>query len=132
MNLRTKYSRRRVVNAVIDMLAAGVSTKEVAQALAAYLAETKQTRDVELFLRDIESETAHRLGVATVHVSSARALSQATPRRIKQLVADSSGAKNIDVVETVDPSLIGGIVAKTADSELDGSVRAKLQQLRRI
>jgi F0F1-type ATP synthase delta subunit len=132
MNPKTKYSRRRVINAIIDMLAMGTPAKQVAKTLAAYLVETKQTRDVELYLKDIESETSRRLGTATVHVSSARELSQATHRRIKQLITDSSGAKNVEIIETIDPNLIGGIVATTADSELNGSVRAKLQQLRSI
>ena len=90
MNPKTKYSRRRVVNAIIDMLATGTPVKQVAQTLAAYLVEAKQTRDVELYLRDIESETSRRLGMATVHVSSAQELSQATHQRIRQLITDTA------------------------------------------
>ena len=114
------------------MLEAGRSTVEVAQILAAYLIQIRRTRDIELYLRDIELAVAKKFGIATAYVSSAKALSQKTRDLVKKLVKSSSGVKDVEMVESEDPKLIGGIVIRTADAEFDGSIRTKLQKLRSI
>lgn len=132
MSSKTKYSRRQITSALIDMLEADVPAKRVAQVLAAYLIESRQTRNVELYLRDIEIGIADRLGIVTAHVSSAKKLRQETLTQIKNFIVKSSDAKTVETIEKIDPNLIGGVIIETADSELDGSIRTKLQQLRSI
>lgn len=132
MSAQAKLSRRRVVTTLVDMLEACTPVKKVAQSLAAYLVTTKQTRAVELYLRDLELTTAQRFGVATAYVYSANQLSPKVKDQIKRLVKTSSDVKSVDLVEQTDPSLIGGLVIRTADAELDGSVRTKLRNLRSI
>lgn len=127
-----KYSRRQVTMALINMIKAGASVKQVAQVLATYLIKTNQTRSVELYIRDIELAILEHFGVATVRVFSVNKLSQATLKRVRQLVSSASGAKRFEMIEERDPELIGGIVVKTADYELDGSVRTKLRNLRSV
>ena len=127
-----KYSRRQVTMALINMIKAGASVKQVAQVLATYLIKTNQTRSVELYIRDIELAILEHFGVATVRVFSVNKLSQAPLTRVRQLVSSSSGAKRFEMIEKRDPELIGGIVVKTADYELDGSVRTKLRNLRSV
>lgn len=132
MSARPKASRRQVVSALIDMLEAGMSSARVARMLAAYLVECREVRNLELYIRDIELEIARRYGVATAYVTAARQLSEKARVRVKQLVESASGAREVELVEKEDPKLIGGIVIKTADAELDGSVRTKLRNLRSI
>lgn len=132
MATATKFSRRLVVASLVDMLEAGKPTSEIAQILAAYLVETKRTRDVELYLRDIELVIAERFGLVTAYVSSAKALSDKTREQVKKLVKSRTNAKDVEMVETTDPGLIGGIIIQTADAELDESVRTKLRNLRSI
>ena len=132
MGTQLKASRRQVITALIDMLEAGTPVEKVAQILAAYLVEYRQTRNLELYLRDFELAVAQRLGVVTTYVSSARELSSKTREQVKQLVKNTTGAKEIELIEAKDPALIGGIIIKTADAELDGSMRTKLRNLRSI
>lgn len=132
MAAKTKTSRRLVVSSLVDMLESGKSATEVAQILAAYLVETRRTRDVDLYLRDIELAVAERFGTVTAYVSSAQELSQKTRAAVEKLIKTSVGAKSVEMVETTDPGLIGGIVIQTADAELDGSIRTKLRNLRSI
>lgn len=129
---KTKISRRLVVNSLIDMLEAGRSEKEVAETLAAYLIENRQTRDLKLYLRDLELATENRFDLTTVYVASARKLTPKTRKEVEQLVKTARNVKNVEMVESIDESLVGGIVVKTADAELDGSVRTKLRKLRSI
>jgi F0F1-type ATP synthase delta subunit len=132
MSAKLKISRRRIVETLVDMLAAGASNDHVAKMLAAYLVKNRQIRDLELYSRDIELAVATRFGVSTVYVTSARQLSEKVLDRIERLVKLSSGVKNIEMIEKRDPELIGGVIVRTADTELDGSIRTKLRNLRSI
>ena len=132
MSARPKISRRKVVTAALDMLENGKSVKQVAAALAAYLVANGQTRNTELYIRDIELTAAERFGVVTAYVASARELGQQARNQITKLVKNTTGAKTIEMVEHTEPELIGGVIVRTADAELDGSVRTKLRNLRSI
>ena len=127
MSARPKISRRRVVAKLIDMLESGRTAEQVAKVLAAYLVETRQTRNTELYIRDIELQVAERFGVVAAYVFSAKKLTEQIRERVTKLVKSATNAKAVQMIERVDSGLIGGIVVKTADAELDGSVRTKLR-----
>jgi F-type H+-transporting ATPase subunit delta len=64
-------------------------------------------------------------------VTSAVALTAEESRRIAEKLAQASQAQVI--LETaVDPSLLGGVVAQLGSRVYDGSVRAQLEELRRV
>lgn len=132
MSSRPKISRRKIVTALVDMLEKGESVDRVAKILAAYLVESNQTRSAELYLRDIEFSLAQRFGIVTAYVHSARQLNRKTEEQIEQLLKTTTNAKEIEMIKIENPSLIGGVVIRTVDAELDGSVRTKLQKLRSI
>ena len=132
MKSKFRYSRREVVRGMINLLESGVPAKRVASILSTYLFTTNQTRNIELYLRDIEIEIANRFDKTTAHVASARQLGPETKKRIKQLIKDKYNTKDVELIEDINPRLIGGIIITTADSELDGSIQTKLQQLRSI
>ena len=72
---------------------------------------------------------AHR-GMATAYVTSAVEL---TPRE-RQVIADRLSAMTglrVMVDAAVDPTLIGGVVARIGDQLIDGSVRGRLEGLKR-
>jgi F-type H+-transporting ATPase subunit delta len=50
----------------------------------------------------------------------------------KELAASLSKAtnKNVTVKVIVDPSIIGGVVAKVGDTVIDGSIKRRLDQLK--
>ena len=132
MSAKSRFSRRQVVTALVDMLESGDSANRVAQTLAAYLFKSRQTRNLDLYIRDIELTVAKRFGTVATYVSSARQLNDQTREQVKRLVRAKTNAKEVEMIEDVDPKLIGGIIIKTADAELDGSVRTKLRNLRSI
>ena len=132
MSASTKLSRRKVISTLIDLLSTGTPIKRVAKILAAYLIKTKQSRNVNLYIRDLELAYAERFGVATARVYSARKLSQQIRTQVKRLVKSTTNTKDVELIEIVDPSLIGGIIINTADAGLDESIRTKLQKLRSV
>ena len=132
MGGKTRISRRKIAATLVELLDNGRSCKDVAKLLAAYLVKTGQAREAELYIRDLESMIAERFGIATVRVYSAKRLSQQIRSQVKKLVKNSTGASKLELIEVIEPTLIGGIVIRTADAELDRSVRTKLQRLRSI
>lgn len=70
-------------------------------------------------------------GQVDVEVVTARAIGDATRERIRKALADYTG-REPDMTETVDPSLIGGIVLRVGDQKADASVRSKILTVRRL
>jgi F-type H+-transporting ATPase subunit delta len=60
---------------------------------------------------------------------SAQELSPATLDRVRRSLEQRTGKKVI-LKSTVDPDLIGGVIARVGDLVLDGSVRTQLAELR--
>jgi F-type H+-transporting ATPase subunit delta len=63
------------------------------------------------------------------HVTSAQPLGAAELERVRQSLAKRTG-KQVILEASVDPALIGGLVARVGDLVLDGSVRTQLGTLR--
>lgn len=68
-------------------------------------------------------------GIARAEVTTSEPLSPEGQRAVKERLQQIVG-KEIQLSLTVDPDIIGGIVARVGDHLFDGSVRTKLRQLR--
>ena len=71
-----------------------------------------------------------RLGFARADVSSAAELSEAEREQIGQQLSRVT-AKQVRTRFSVDPELIGGVLARVGSTVYDGSVRGQLAQMRR-
>jgi F-type H+-transporting ATPase subunit delta len=120
-----KLSRRKVASHLADELIAG---KQVTNKLAAFLIESKRTRELELYVRDIEAALAER-GVLLADVASAREIANETFETITNYLKKKTGAKDVHLRTTVDPALLGGVRIETPDERLDSTLRHKLNQL---
>jgi F-type H+-transporting ATPase subunit delta len=67
-------------------------------------------------------------GRVRVHVSSAAPLADEAREKLVDIAAKQTG-KEPELVETVDASLIGGLVLRVGDQKFDASVAAKLKGL---
>jgi F-type H+-transporting ATPase subunit delta len=120
-----KLSRRKVAALLADELLAG---KKVTKKLAAYLIDTKRTREATLFVRDIESALAQR-GVLLADVASSFELTSDTEKAVTDYLQHATGAKDVQLRTSVDPSLLGGVRLETPDQRLDSTLRHRLNQL---
>lgn len=119
-----KLSRRKLAAYIADQYDKGVPLQRSMRELAAYLVETGRTREAQLIVRAIEDELEAR-GTVVVTVTSARALSAAMRREIAALI----GAKKLELRETVDPDVIGGVRVETPSALLDATIQRKLTLL---
>ncbi len=68
-------------------------------------------------------------GEVVADVTSAIELDAATQERLAARLSEVTG-KKVKLHVTVDPSVIGGLVAQVEDTLFDGSVRSRLLELR--
>ena len=123
-------SRRDIVRVVTRGLLDEPAKRELwVQRLAAYLVLNSKTDQADLVLNDIAHELQEQAGLVTVEVVSARELSDAVKTTLQQRLKSETGGNQVVMHETLDPELVGGFIARTADAEIDASVRSKLKKL---
>lgn len=83
------------------------------------------TEIVDRFVELAASERQHELA----EVRSAIALDDDQVKRLAAALGKATG-KNVEVKVIIDPSVLGGIVARVGDTVIDGSVRRSLEQLK--
>jgi F-type H+-transporting ATPase subunit delta len=77
-----------------------------------------------------ETLAATDADLVRVEVTSAMALTAAARDKITKRVAEAAG-RRVELAERVDPHIIGGLVLRVGDVIVDGSVQARIRQLRR-
>ena len=70
-------------------------------------------------------------GLETARVTTAVPLGAAERQAITARLSARSG-KQVQLEEHVDPSVIGGVIAQIGDEIIDGSIRGRLERLRRV
>ena len=123
----TKLSRRKIATVVAERLLEG--DKTIIKDLAGYLFYTKQTRSINLLVRDIENALLDK-GVLAAKVVSAHDLADSVKKQIDAFLLDESGANSVQVQYSIDKDLIGGIQISTPQAILDTSIKNKLQRLK--
>lgn len=122
-----RASRRKIAAQVAERLLAG--KKNAVTELAAYLIETGRVREMDLIVRDIETALAER-GVLLADVVSSRKLSSEAEKEVQKYLKNTTGARTIHLRETVDSELLGGVRVSIPGSELDSTLRHKLNLLK--
>lgn len=117
---------RRV--AVVEELLGGKALQTSA-ALASFLVAAGRAGDLPAIIdRFVELAVAEQRR-AVAEVRSAIELSSEQTDRLREALNRATG-KDVEVKVVVDPSVLGGIVARVGDLVIDGSVRHRLEQLR--
>lgn len=122
-----KLSRRKIATVVAERLLEG--DKTIIKDLAGYLFYTKQTRSINLLVRDIENALLDK-GVLVAKVVSVHDLADSVKKQIDAFLLDESGANSVQAQYSIDKDLIGGIQISTPQAILDTSIKNKLQRLK--
>lgn len=121
--MHSGISRTKLARYVTDRLEAAQT--DVLRELAAYLVTMGRTREADLIIREI-TEQFERRGIVSAEVVSAAPI-DAT---LRQSIADMLGAKKMELHETIDESVLGGIRVTTASRELDATIAHRIAKLR--
>lgn len=128
-NMSIRLSRRKLSTYYATELLDGADPQKLTEKLAAFLIESKRTKEVQLIIDDIEYQLSLR-GVVTADVTSAHVLDKLTKQSITNLIQKTTNAKQIQLTEHLDESLLGGIKLEFADSELDTTIVRRLNTLK--
>ena len=128
-----QFSRRVIARVIASKLVAEPSRQDHwIKVLAAYLVENNRITEADLIVSDIEHELYVQDGQLVVDVTSARPLNADVRKSLSALLTDRTDARKVMLSESTDPELLGGLIARTADAEMDASIRTKLNQLATI
>jgi len=122
-----RLSRRKLADYCADRLLAG--DKSVSTVLAAYLVDTKRTREATLIVRDIEFALARR-GVVVADVASAHELSTVAKQAVTSFIEATRGNVSIQLRTSLQPELLGGLKLNLPGQEYDATIRRKLTTLK--
>ncbi len=120
--MASKLSRTRLARYVATELQNGNSG--VIRELAAYLIDEGRTSETELVLRSIYDEL-ERDGIVLAEVTTAHGIDTDTKAAIKQLL----GARQLELREQTDKSVLGGLRVITPSRVLDATLRNRLTKL---
>lgn len=125
-----QLSRRRVAREWTRLLIAQPSRRaELVQQIAAYMVVHKMSHQLHLFVNDVADEVLAQQKHISADVYTAFGLSADSRERVTGLLRNITGAVTVALTETVNPTLLGGIVIRTPQLELDASVKRQLEQL---
>jgi F0F1-type ATP synthase delta subunit len=125
--MAVRVSRRKLAAYTAEQLMKADQT--VITQLAAYLVETRRTKELPLLVRDIESALAAH-GVVVADVTTVGPLGAAAEKAVRDFVASTQNASSVQLRTIEDPALLAGVKISLPGSELDTSVRRKLTALK--
>ncbi|MGO1539094.1 MAG: ATP synthase F1 subunit delta [Leucobacter sp.] len=97
--------------------------------VVAHLASNQRGRRLDASLRESARVAADQRGSELATVTVAAPLASGQQERLARMLEKSAG-RNVLITTVVDPDLIGGVRIQIADDIIDGSVRARLDDLR--
>jgi F-type H+-transporting ATPase subunit delta len=101
----------------------------VTTALVSFVVGAGRGRDLPGIVDQMVQRAAEERSQEIAEVVSAIPLNEQQIDRLSQALSARTG-KNVSVKASVDPSILGGIIATVGDTVIDGSVRRRLEQLR--
>lgn len=125
----SKLSRRAVTEYIAEQLLAGAPQQKLIEQLAAYLIESRRTKELNLMVRDIQYYLADK-GHVSGTVTTAFELSQATKDALNAFAKAETNAKQVNLDTIVDPTVLGGMKISIPGKELDTTVSRKITLLK--
>jgi F-type H+-transporting ATPase subunit delta len=119
--------RERRIAVVEDLL--GGKALQTSAALAGFIVAAGRAGELPAIVDRFVELAAAEQRRAVAEVRSAIELTPEQTDRLREALNRATG-KDVEVKVVVDPSVLGGIVARVGDLVIDGSVRHRLEQLR--
>jgi F-type H+-transporting ATPase subunit delta len=116
--------RAGVVEELLGQRAAGLTT-----ALVTFIVTAGRAHDLPAIVDAFVSRAAELRSEAVAEVRSPYPLDDSQVARLAEALGHATN-RRITVKVIIDPTVLGGIVARVGDTVIDGSVRSRLEQLR--
>ena len=98
-------------------------------AMTAFVVGAGRARDLPAIVDEFVAKAAESRAEAVAEVRTAYPLDGDQQARLAEALGRATG-KRVSVKVVIDPTVLGGVVARVGDTVIDGSVRSRLEQLR--
>ncbi len=115
--------------AALREIGAAAQLSPVVQQFTCFLIDQRRLLDFETIAEEFGRLADEEAGRTGARVVTATPLDADQERRLREALSRRTG-RDVELDITVDPDLIGGIVASVGDIVFDGSLRTQLGQLR--
>lgn len=123
--MTSRLSRRKISQYISNRLVDGCDKTDLVNRLAAFLVENHRTKELELVVKDIESELMNR-GIVVARLTSAFDLLSDTKDVIANMIKRETGADNVQLSEFIDKKVLGGIKLEIPGMQYDNTIARKL------
>ncbi len=108
------------------------NSKLLSKEVAGYLLETNSSADIDSLMRDVMAYRAEKGLIEAVIVSAYPLTATVRKDVMAELKQEYPHAKSISITEEIDPSVVGGLRVESVHDQLDLTVRARLNTLKRL
>jgi F-type H+-transporting ATPase subunit delta len=119
--------RARRVQILEELLGDKVTPHTVG--LLTFIVTQGRARHLPQILSELSALAAAARDSVVAEVTSAVPLDERQRKDLAQALSKATG-KKVEVKVIIDPSVIGGVVAKVGDTVIDGTVKTRLEELR--
>lgn len=95
------------------------------------LSKKRRENFIPEIAKEYDEQYKAKKNITTAVVKTAVALDANLKKRVLEIVKQSNGGAEIELIEKVDPTIIGGFILSISDKQLDQSVKSKLGDLRK-
>lgn len=113
-----------IANVLASQIQKGTGAQQLAEALLVILHERGERARVPSIIRALDLAWKNVFGVSMMRVTSAHTLGSELQKAFEQW------AKGADLVQEVDPALIGGASVRIDDRIIDASIAGRIQSLK--
>jgi F-type H+-transporting ATPase subunit delta len=92
------------------------------------VAANRRLRNLRDIVRAFAALVAERRGIITAHVASAHPLTDVQRQQLRARLIEA-GYGNVNILESVEPDLLGGLVVRVGARLYDTSLKSRLQRL---
>jgi F-type H+-transporting ATPase subunit delta len=115
--------------AALEGVAQRIGASQTVQSFFSLLVDQRRLVDFPAIRDEFDRLASEDAGLRRAEVVSAGALDDDQLERLRRALARRTGGE-VEVSVRVDPSLLGGVIAKVGDLVFDGSLQTQLRQLR--
>jgi len=115
-----------ILNAVF-----GKSISKLSISFLILLANKRREGFIPQIARSFDELYKKKMNITTAVIKTAIGLDDKLKQRVLEIVKQSAGKGEIELIEKVDPSIIGGFVLAIGDRQLDSSVTRQLNDLKK-
>lgn len=124
--MSANLTRKELAHALLEIIQKSGDSAKTVEQIAAYLVREGRATELDALLRDMEDIQRDKHGIQEVEATSSCALSPAVKRAIESLF----DAEHVQLHETRDEQLIGGVRVRSKDAVMDLSIRTQLNRLK--